>query len=48
MSMISLAVMPAAVETQSIDRSFKAIIMFCCLGLLAPRAAVFIALWQNP
>jgi hypothetical protein len=35
MSMISLAEMPAAVETQSIDRSFKAIIMFCCLGLLA-------------
>jgi hypothetical protein len=35
MSMISLAEMPAAVQTRSIDTSFKAIIIFCCLGLLA-------------
>jgi hypothetical protein len=35
MSMISLAAMPATVETQSGDHSFKAIIVFCCLGLVA-------------
>ena len=35
MSMISLAEMPAAVQTPSIDNSFKTIIAFCCLGLLA-------------
>ena len=35
MSMISLAEMPAAVQTRSIDTSFKAIIIFCGLGLLA-------------
>jgi hypothetical protein len=35
MSMISLAEMPAAVQTQSADYSFKAIIVFCCLGLIA-------------
>ncbi|WP_426608715.1 hypothetical protein [Bradyrhizobium sp. McL0616] len=35
MSMISLAEMPAAVKTQSSDYSFKAIIIFCCAGLLA-------------
>ena len=35
MSMISLAEMPAAVQTRSIDNSFKTIIIFCCLGLLA-------------
>lgn len=33
MSMISLAEMPAA--TRSTDYSFKAIIIFCCAGLLA-------------
>lgn len=35
MSMISLAEMPAAVQTRSIDNSFKAIIIVCCAGLLA-------------
>ena len=35
MSMISLTAIPAAVETQSGDYSFKAIIAFCCMGLLA-------------
>ncbi len=35
MSMISIAEVPAAVQTPSIDNSFKAIIAFCCLGLLA-------------
>jgi hypothetical protein len=35
MSMISLAAMPAAVETHSSDYSFKAIIVFCCMGLFA-------------
>ncbi|MDH6263658.1 hypothetical protein [Bradyrhizobium sp. BR13661] len=35
MSMISLAEIPAAVQTRSIDTSFKAVVIFCCLGLLA-------------
>lgn len=35
MSMISLAEMPVAVQTRSTDYSFKAIIIFCGLGLLA-------------
>ena len=35
MSMISLTAIPAGVETQPIDYSFKAIIAFCCMGLLA-------------
>ena len=35
MSMISLAAIPAGVETQSSDYSFKAIIVFCCMGLVA-------------
>ena len=35
MSMISLTAIPAGVETQSSDYSFKAIIAFCCMGLLA-------------
>lgn len=35
MSMISLAAMPASVETHSSDHPFKAIILFCCAGLLA-------------
>jgi len=35
MSMISLTAMPAAVETQTSDYSFKAIIIFCCIGLFA-------------
>lgn len=35
MSMISLAEMPAAVQSRSTDYSFKAIIIFCCAGLLA-------------
>ncbi|UVO40715.1 hypothetical protein KUL72_19180 [Bradyrhizobium arachidis] len=33
--MISLAEMPAAVQTRSNDYSFKAIVIFCCLGLVA-------------
>jgi hypothetical protein len=35
MSMISLAAMPAAVETRLADSSFKTILMFCCMGLVA-------------
>ena len=35
MSMISLAEMPAAIQTRSTDYSFKAIIIFCGLGLIA-------------
>ena len=35
MSMISLAEMPAAIQTRSTDNSFKIIITFCCAGLLA-------------
>lgn len=35
MSMISLAEMPAAVQGRSGDSSFKAIVIFCCVGLLA-------------
>ncbi|WGD48581.1 hypothetical protein QA641_23280 [Bradyrhizobium sp. CB1650] len=35
MSMISLAAVPAGVEAQSGDHSFKTIILFCCAGLLA-------------
>ncbi|MBW7964974.1 hypothetical protein [Bradyrhizobium sp. BR 10261] len=35
MSMISLAEMPAAIQTRSNDYSFKAIAIFCCLGLIA-------------
>lgn len=35
MSMISLAEMPAAIQTRSTDYSIKAIIIFCSAGLLA-------------
>ena len=35
MSMISLAEMPAAIQTRSTDYSLKAIIIFCGLGLIA-------------
>ncbi|HEX9213647.1 MAG TPA: hypothetical protein VF901_24300 [Bradyrhizobium sp.] len=35
MSMISLTAIPAGVETRSSDYSFKAIIVFCCMGLFA-------------
>ena len=35
MSMISLAAMPAAVETRFADTSFKTIVLFCCAGLVA-------------
>ncbi|WP_198024668.1 hypothetical protein [Bradyrhizobium sp. Cp5.3] len=35
MSMISLAAIPAGVETRSGDYSFKAVVLFCCAGLLA-------------
>jgi len=35
MSMISLAALPASVETQSSDYSFRTIVVFCCAGLLA-------------
>ena len=35
MSMISLAAVPAGVETQSSNYSFKTIVVFCCAGLLA-------------
>ena len=35
MSMISLADIPAPVDTPSSDYSVKAVIIFCCAGLLA-------------
>ncbi|WP_223153544.1 hypothetical protein [Bradyrhizobium japonicum] len=35
MSMISLAAIPAAVETRFPDSSFKIILLFCCMGLVA-------------
>ncbi|MBC9880353.1 hypothetical protein G8O24_23790 [Bradyrhizobium sp. INPA01-394B] len=35
MSTISLAETPSAVEVRSIDHSFKAIVIFCCAGLVA-------------
>lgn len=34
-SMISLAAMPAVVETRFADSSFKTILLFCCTGLVA-------------
>jgi hypothetical protein len=35
MSMVSMAEIPAVIDTQSSDYSFKAIIIFCCAGLFA-------------
>jgi hypothetical protein len=35
MSMISLAGMPATIDTRSADSSFKIILLFCCMGLVA-------------
>ena len=35
MSMISIAAMPAVVETRFADSSFKTILLFCCMGLVA-------------
>lgn len=35
MSMISLAAMLTAVETRFADSSFKTILLFCCMGLVA-------------
>lgn len=35
MSMISLAAMPAAVETRFADSSIKTILLFCCAGVVA-------------
>ena len=35
MSMISLAAMPAAVETRIADSAFKIIVLFCGVGLVA-------------
>lgn len=35
MSMISLAEMPAAIQTGSTDYSLKAVIIFCSMGLVA-------------
>ena len=35
MSMISLAAMPAVVGTRIADSSFKIILLFCCVGLVA-------------
>lgn len=35
MSMISLAAMPATAETRIADSSFKIILLFCCVGLVA-------------
>jgi hypothetical protein len=35
MSMMSLAAMPAAVQSRSSESSFKIILLFCCAGLVA-------------
>jgi hypothetical protein len=35
MSMISLAAMPIGIEAHSTDHSFKTIVLFSCLGLVA-------------
>jgi hypothetical protein len=35
MSMISLAAMPATIETRLADSSFRTILLFCCTGLVA-------------
>ena len=35
MSMISLATMPAAVETRFPGSAFNTILLFCCAGLVA-------------
>ena len=35
MSMISIAAMPAVVETRFADSPFKTILLFCCTGLVA-------------
>lgn len=35
MSMISLVAMPAAADTRPGDSSFKTILLFCCVGLVA-------------
>jgi hypothetical protein len=35
MSMISVASMPVAVEARRIDASFKIVLLFCCVGLVA-------------
>ena len=35
MSMISIAAMPATIETRLADSSFKTILLFCCTGLVA-------------
>ncbi|EHR03420.1 hypothetical protein [Bradyrhizobium sp. WSM471] len=35
MSMISIAAMPATIETRLADSSFKTILLFCCTGLAA-------------
>jgi hypothetical protein len=35
MSMMSIAAMPAVVETRFADSSFKTILLFCCTGLVA-------------
>ena len=35
MRMFSLAAIPVAVETRFADSSFKIILLFCCMGLVA-------------
>jgi hypothetical protein len=35
MSMISLAAMPVGAEARFADSSFKTILLFCCMGLVA-------------
>jgi hypothetical protein len=35
MSMISVVSMPVAVEARSGDLSFKTVLLFCCVGLVA-------------
>ncbi|MBR0829686.1 hypothetical protein JQ596_29550 [Bradyrhizobium manausense] len=40
MSMISLAAIPAAVESRTIDQSFKTLLLFCCVGLVASFGAM--------
>lgn len=40
MSMISLAAISVGIEAQPSDYSFKAIVAFCCVGLVASFAVM--------
>lgn len=38
MSMMSVASLPMSVEARSGDFSFKSVVLFCCVGLIASLA----------